>query len=59
MSYQQQQEDAQGMDAQLMRHYTKSEAVSPDELDQTYMDGEEDEEEEEAEDVEVMIFRPT
>lgn len=47
------------MDAQLMRHYTKSEAVSPDELDQTYMDGEEDEEEEEAEDVEVMIFRPT
>ena len=46
MVYQQRQEEAQGMDAQLMRDYGSSE-----ELDQSYMEGEE--EEDEMEDVEV------
>jgi len=46
--YQQRQEEAQGMDAQLMRDYGSSE-----ELDQSYMDGEE--EEDETEDVEVRV----
>ena len=57
MTYQQEQEDAQGMDAQLMRHYGKGDVVPPEELDQHYVDPEEDDEEEEAEDVEVGILK--
>ena len=42
------------MDAQLMHNYSDSVAVSPEELDQSFMDGEE--EAEETEDVEVSLL---
>ena len=54
VSYQKRQEEAQGMDAQLMRHYGEQ-IVTPEELDQSFMDV--DEEEEETEDVEVRSRR--